>query len=737
MRTLIFIPLLLLSQSIFSQEKSLKPSNFNRMHFLGKSQALIAKNPLAPEESSDEKPELETFDELAISSGQKTKDPMVQSEFVKDESIPIIKSFDGVGSFTMPNPDTEGDVGPIHYFQMVKSSFGIWDKQGNLLYGPAANKTIWSDFQGPWLEYNWTDPIVIYDHLNDRWLASAMVYDLYNEYYEMIAVSATPDPLGEWYCYSLWFDVMPDYPKFGVWPDGYYLTINEWELSSSVTLFTGASILVFNPEELMAGQTDPTVIYFHFDAPNGSTTTDLGSFLPSDLDGPPPPAGTPNYHICVRDDAWGYPEDRLWIWECAVDWIDTSNCHFSEVVVLETAPFDSHIVQNDFIHQPGTSLKLHSLTHFMMYRLQFRSFGDYQTLVCNHTVEVDGNEHAGVRWYELRNEGNGWFIHQQSSFAPDADSRWMGSITMDADGNIGLGYSVSSDTTYPSIRVSGRRDADDPEILSIGEGEIVEGAGCQVNNPRWGDYSMMAVDPVDDLTFWYTQEYLPVTGTFVWQTKIASFQLHKNLTFSDDSIVFNTYEDCLNGIVLTLYNNSQFDIEIEDIEPDGGFGSALWYIDPFNFNFPFTLEKGDSIEFDVYIGIPVDKSMKGFLSDTLDIITDYKHHTVSIFVNEELLTDIKNEIQGDVNLIQAFPNPFIKDIRIQINLQQESSMGMEILDLSERIINTLMPVDIVEKGEHIIHWDGLNASGNEVEDGIYFCRAKINGKVFIRKIIKQ
>jgi len=683
-----------------------------------------------------EKPELEMSIDPSVQSTEIMEDPIVQMEIFGNESIPIINSFDGVGSINRSNPDTDGDVGPNHYFQMVKSSFAIWDKQGTLLYGPAANKTIWSDFPGPWHSLTWTDPIVLYDHLNDRWLASAMVYDLYNEYFEMIAVSATPDPLGEWHCYSLWFDVMPDYPKFGVWSDGYYLTINEWEITLSVNMFVGASILVFNPEELIIGQKDPTVIYFHFDAPNGTTIEDIGSFLPSDLDGPAPPEGTPNYHICVRDNEWGYPEDRLWIWECSVDWNDTSNCHFSEVDVLQTEPFDSQWYQLNFIHQPGTTTKLHSLTHFMMYRLQYRNFGDHQTLVCNHTVEVDGDDHGAVRWYELRNEGSGWFIHQQSSFAPDTDSRWMGSIAMDVDGNIGLGYSVSSDVTYLSIRLSGRRDKDDPGILTMTESEIIFGAGNQENNPRWGDYSMMSVDPVDDLTFWYTQEYLPETGVFVWQTKIASFQLHKNLTFSEDSIVFNTIEECLNGKIFTLYNVTQFDIEIEDIEPNGGLGGAIWYIDPNYFNFPFMLDKGDSIELDIYVDLPVE-SINGFFSDTLNIITDYKQHTIPIYLNEEIITYTNNLNQEYCSLIHIFPNPFDNSIHVQINLPNEASLKVEICDLSERIIKVLAPPDIYKKSEHMILWDGSDLSGKQVKDGIYLCRVTIDQKVFIRKIIKQ
>jgi len=736
MKTILIILLLFVFSNAYTQPKSIKPKESKKLNYLGKSNSLKDISPFKSENLFQEKPELDNESGTRIQNSIILKDTVIQNAIYDNESIPIIQNFDGVGSINMPNPDTEGDVGPNHYFQMVKSSFAIWDKQGNILYGPAENKTIWSDFPGPWLDLNWTDPIVVYDPLNDRWLASAMVYDLYNEYYEMIAVSATSNPLGEWYCYYLWFDVMPDYPKFGVWPDGYYLTFNEWHLTQSLTLFTGASIMVFNPEELCNGNPEPTEIYFHFDSPNGSTIIDIASFLPSDLDGEIPPAGTPNYHVCVKDDAWGYPEDRLWIWECHVDWADTSNCHFSEVGILETAPFDSHVFQNAFIHQPGTANRLHSLTHFMMYRLQYRNFENYQVLLCNHTVEVDGDDHGAVRWYELRDEGSGWFIHQQSSFAPDADSRWMGSVAMDADGNIGLGYSVSSDVTYPGIRVSGRRFNDDPGVLTMLESEIVAGAGNQSTNPRWGDYSMMSVDPSDNLTFWYTQEYLPVTGVFVWQTKIASFQLHKNLTMSLDTVQFNTYEDCLNGKTLIVYNDSQFDIEIQDIEQEGIIGGAMWHIDPYNFNFPFQLLKGDSIELQIYIDLPVGKSLNGFISDTLSIFTDYKKHGALILLNEDLITNYENlKPNRPSSILSVFPNPFNSSILISIDIDSNEPVFVDIFNDNLQLVNSLLKGEIINSGFQRIEWSGTNHAGNLVPKGIYLIRLKSAGIEEVKKII--
>ncbi|MCD4789840.1 MAG: T9SS type A sorting domain-containing protein [Bacteroidales bacterium] len=737
MRTFLLIPLIFLTYWSFSQVKSVKPKEFKKLTYLGTTSPLKNIIPLTEKMGDVNKPGFNHNEQTNILSGKIQTDPVKQSEFFSNDSIPVLVNFAGVGSVNMPNPDTEGDVGPNHYFQMVKNSFAIWDKSGNILYGPAENKTIWSEFPGPWHDQGWTDPIVLYDHLNDRWLASVMIYEIDIEYHILIAVSATPDPLGEWHCYALWFDVMPDYPKFGVWPDGYYLTINEYSIVGYWGTFERAGILVFNPEELINGATDPTVIYFYFDSPNNSFTTDIASFQPSDLDGYPPPEGTPNYHICVKDDIWGYEQDRLWIWECVVDWSDTSNCHFSEVTILETEPFDSNYDNMAYIHQPGTSTRLHSLSQFMMYRLQYRNFGEYQTLVCNHTVEVNGNEHAGVRWYELRNEGAGWYIYQQSSLAPDEDSRWMGSIAMDADGNIGLGYSVSGDMTFPSIRITGRRQYDAPGIMTLNETEIMAGSGNQSYNVRWGDYSTMSVDPVDDLTFWYTQEYLPVFGPLVWQTRIASFQLHKNMTFSEDSLVYMTIEDCLTGKTLVLQNESQFDIEIQNIEQEGYIGGALWYIDPFNINFPFQLVKGDSITLQLFIELPVGESINGFLSDTLNIETDYKQYNIPILLNDELITKINRYNTESKKIFQIYPNPFDNTIQIQVSLLQESRLKLEICDISERTIKVLISSGLIQAGNHLTSWNGTDGRGVEVENGIYFCKATINNKVFIEKIIKQ
>jgi hypothetical protein len=160
-----------------------------------------------------------------------------------------------------------------------------------------------------------------------------------------------------------------------------------------------------------------------------------------------------------------------------------------------------------------------------MYRAAFRNFGSYQAMVLNHTVDV-GTNHAGIRWYELRDSGSGWGIYQQGTYAPDSNHRWMGSIAMNKFGDIALGYSVSSTSVYPSIRITGRLAGDPLGQMTFSEHEVVTGSGYQTNSSsRWGDYSAMVVDPTDRCTFWYTQEYYAAIGSAPWQTRIGAVQL--------------------------------------------------------------------------------------------------------------------------------------------------------------------------------------------------------------------
>jgi PKD repeat protein len=453
-------------------------------------------------------------------------DPVVQTSTVASTAT-IGTDFEGVGNVNgvLP-PDTNGDIGPNHYVQVVNLSFAIYERDGNRLRGPENINTLWQGFGGPCESTNNGDPIVLYDHLADRWMMSQFALPRFprGPFYQCIAVSQTPDPTGAWHRYEFLIsnDKLNDYPKFGLWPDGYYMSINQFKCNYFFCNWAGAGAVAFERDAMLNGAPARMV---YFDLYN--TDPNLGGMLPADLDGPAPPAGAPNPFAQFDDSAWGYSPDQLQLWNFHVDWSNTANSTFTFDRALTTAAFDSNMCggsRNCISQKGGTSVD--AIADRLMYRLQYRSFGDHQTLVVNHTVDIDGSDHAGVRWYELRKSADDWSIYQQGTYGPDGDNRWMGSAAMNGAGAIALGYSVSSKNTYPSIRFAGRLAGDPTGEMSRGEGTIIAGGGSQSHSSgRWGDYSMLAVDPTDDCTFWYTQEYYPSSSSAGWHTRIGSFQL--------------------------------------------------------------------------------------------------------------------------------------------------------------------------------------------------------------------
>jgi len=447
-------------------------------------------------------------------------------------------NFEGQSTSAYP-PDCNGTAGPNHFMQTVNVTYAIYDKSGTKLAGPTALNQLFNGVPGS--NCNDGDPIILYDEQADRWVFTEFSLCGSNNLM-LMAVSTTNDPTGTWYAYS--FDVagMPDYPKFSVWQDGYYMGDNN---SSSNDIY------VFERSQMLTGATNPKFVGFNNTWRPGS----VDGFMcvpPVDNDGTFAPAGDPGLFIAMSDDAFNSGTDQLWIYELAVNWVNTSASTFNRVQQLDVAPFDSNFGNNwDNIKQLGTNQEVDAVPQVIMNVPQYRNFGSYQTIVCCHSVDVDNTDHSGVRWYELRRTSSSspWTVRQQSTYAPDIHSRWMGSIMLNGNNEIGLGYSISSSTMYPGIRFCGQTSAEYNNangILDFPEDTIQIGASSQTSMNRWGDYSQLSVDPSDNGTFWFTSEYIS-SGTH--KTKVAAIQVGPIPPISD-FVASNTLPCKNNSIVV-------------------------------------------------------------------------------------------------------------------------------------------------------------------------------------------
>ncbi len=440
-------------------------------------------------------------------------DPVLQNNSIRlpsqTNALVTGTNFEGISNLdSVYPPDPNGDVGPNHYVQMVNVHFAIYSKTGTLLYGPAAANTLWAGFGGTCETSNDGDPIVLYDKIADRWILSQFVAT--SPYGECIAVSTGPDPTGSYYRYFFQFStsVFYDYPKLGIWPDGYYLSANRFTAT-----FQGSSAIALDRSAMLTGA---AAAFQQF-----NTSIAYGVLLPSSLDGSTlPPAGSPNYFVEVGTTS-------LHLWKFHVDWLTPGNSTFTGPTTLPVAAYNELCpTTSSCIPQPGTGVGLDGLGDRLMQRLAYRNLGGYESLVVTHAVNaVSSGTRAGVRWYEIRDPNGAVSIYQQGTYSPDTDNRWLGSAAMDKLGNIAMGYSVSSSAVYPSIRYTGRLVSDPLGTMTEAETILIAGTGSQTGTgSRWGDYANMAVDPVDDCTFWFTSEYLTTTGTAPWKTRIGSFR---------------------------------------------------------------------------------------------------------------------------------------------------------------------------------------------------------------------
>ncbi|NOY49989.1 MAG: hypothetical protein GXO88_05440 [Chlorobi bacterium] len=439
---------------------------------------------------------------------ERESDPVLQDFMPQNRgsNSPLL-TFEGAQSAGYPS-DATGSVDSNYYVQAVNATFSVYDKNGNRKAGPIALNTLFTGLPGA--TSNDGDPIVMYDEKANRWLITEMSKSGDNDYL-MMAVSQTSNPLGAWYSYSFDVDDWPDYPKYGIWRDGYYIGIDKIGNNTQ----DQEDVFAVERDKMLLGKSARMVGFINPDRPN--VTYSIAA--PIDNEGDFAAAGSPALFTAICDAQWGV-KDQLWIYEMDVDWNNISNSTFSRIQALDVASFTP---ASDPVQPGGYSLD--GLASYIMNKPVYRNFStanfNYQTIVCCHNV--DGSSGVGIRWYELIKTDGDWEIYQQGTYSPDSDDRWVGSISMNSNQRIALGYSITGSSTYPGIRYAAQSPSAHAAAngtLDIAEETIYSGSVLQSSSHRWGDYSNISVDPSNDSVFWYTNQYVAATP----KTKVSKFK---------------------------------------------------------------------------------------------------------------------------------------------------------------------------------------------------------------------
>lgn len=451
-----------------------------------------------------------------------------QSQPSLEVTPPTTVSFNGLGTGNgaqgMP-PDTNGDVSPTHYIQWINSSWGIFNKTTGAQIGTTvAGNSFWAGFGGACQTTNAGDPLAIWDDTAERWVMSQFVTSA--PFKQCVAISATSDPLGAYHRYEFVSPIFGDYPHIGVWTDeggtqNAYLMVTH-DFGGSPQTFQGASYVAMERDKMLAGQPAGVVRFSGFDA-YGAQPIHLDGTLKART------GACPTFiHFDSADSSYLF-------WDMCLNWTTPANSTISSTPqrVLSGSRFRPNFAQTP---QLGTTSLLDAFGSNIMFRAAARTFAagaPFTTaLVVNHHV-LGPADQGGIKWVEFDlKQGVGSpaamtkSIVDEGTFAPDARTRWMGSVAIDKNGNIGVGYTRSSSTSNPAIMLSSRKLGDNPGELRDETACTPATTGSQTTtNARWGDYSSMSVDPADECTFWHTNEYYPTTATSAYQTRICSFVL--------------------------------------------------------------------------------------------------------------------------------------------------------------------------------------------------------------------
>lgn len=454
-------------------------------------------------------------------------------------------------------PDVSGDVGPNHYVEMINLVFAVYAKTGTKLLGPVKIGDLWAGFPLDECTEASGDPVVLYDQMADRWILTQFTtrgIDFPNEplnpFYNCIAISTTGDPTGSYfrYAFTTGFN-FPDYPKYGIWRDSYLITTREFGILDESIY--GVGIYGLERNKMIEGNPHARAASVVLEQHQVPINLFGDGLLPADIDGARKPkndAAAPIIGTQDNDGPYGATFDAINVWEFDVHWNAHATASVRLAVQLPVAPFDSIFpcgppTDRDCLPQPGITDRAAFLDFLNrerpLHRLPYRAGKSYESIMANQSVEARPGI-AGVRWYELRRVNGTYSLAQQGTYAPnDGLHRWLGSIAMDHSGNAALGYSITSANVFPGIRYTARNASDPAGQMTLDEATVINGSGVQrTTNSRWGDYTTMSIDPSDDCTFWYANEYYTLAGqqssTAGWQTRIASFRLPSCVSASAD-----------------------------------------------------------------------------------------------------------------------------------------------------------------------------------------------------------
>jgi hypothetical protein len=446
-------------------------------------------------------------------------------------------------------PDTNGDVGPNNYIQTVNTSIGVYRKSDGFQEAAFTFDTFMSQgsFGNLCDNHNFGDPVVLYDTFEDRWIISDFAFltdvsgNVLAPTFQCIAASMTGNPVtGGWNFYSIQIsDSLDDYPKFGIWPDGLYMSANLFSYGAG-SAFQGVRVWAFNKAQMYAGA--PSVQSVSFNAPAADFT-----IIPSNarLQTGTPPPGTPNYFLST----WNFT-NALSIYKFHVDWNRISLSTFTgpDIPIAATSWPNANVAN---VAQPGTATLLDALQIRAMVQNQYTNISGAESLWATHTVRRGNTTgFAAPRWYQVNVTGGtvAPTLPQATTWDPDGANvvnRFMPSLAIDRAGNMALGYSTSSSTTFPSIKYAGRLAGDPINTFGQTEQTFFDGTASQTGSTRWGDYSSMTLDP-DGCTFWYANEYAnPADQTFNhrWLTKFGFFRYAECTPVGSGGTVSGTVTD--------------------------------------------------------------------------------------------------------------------------------------------------------------------------------------------------